>query len=129
MKGMASNPEAENDLLTQDNLRLALRAHQLEAVCRRVLAAYEAEEREHGFPSNFELREAHIALRKLVFRSSPVSGEVAPPATGATDGRRSDLSPDAEPSTHTCSATQPSDNAESFSTAGANPREDFDARR
>lgn len=55
--------------LERDQLRTRL--DDLEAVCRRLLAAYEVEEREDGFPFNFELRAAHRDLRALVGDDCP----------------------------------------------------------
>lgn len=46
----------------------------LEAAVRRLLAAFEAEEDEHGFPFNFELRAAHRDLLALFSHST---GEVS----------------------------------------------------
>lgn len=41
----------------------------LERICRRLLAAYRAEESEHGFPFSFELREAHRELASQLRQS------------------------------------------------------------
>lgn len=42
----------------------------LEAAARRLLAAYDVEESEHGFPFNMELREAHRELAALLAKES-----------------------------------------------------------
>jgi hypothetical protein len=46
--------------------RLRAERDRLRCACRRLLDAYEAEESEHGFPLNFELRAAHRALAALL---------------------------------------------------------------